>query len=483
MALSLFTKTKKAIIERAQDDYATKMRLKYKPYYHAMEAQSGTRIRLQGRDMVMLSSTDYLGLSFHPQVSEACGQGPKVWGTSTTGARISNGSRAYHVELEEKLAAFLGREACHISVAGYISCCSAIASFAQKGDLILADKNLHSCLWDGIRLSMATAERFSHNNPEDLRQVLKGVPHSQPKMLVIEGVYSMEGHICRLPELATIGDEAGCFTVLDDAHGFGILGRQGRGTVDHFKMNDKVDLICGSMSKSLASTGGFVAGSRELIEYLRTNSKQTIFSAAISPSMAAAAAASLNILQTEPPAPRAPLAQHQALPRDPQGPRPGHLEQRDARRADRPRLQGTRLPLLAGPAREGRVHRHVHRPRRAPGQGPDPHRRLRPAQRRGSREDRRRDGLRRETNVGSALVAGPACGRSGFMPDIQVPVGDKPRPTSHRYQRLSQRRPRFRPARQRLRHRRRLQPPVLVRIGQHDPQLRQPVGLVVDLRH
>jgi 7-keto-8-aminopelargonate synthetase-like enzyme len=300
MALSLFTKTKKAIIERAQDDYATKMRLKYKPYYHAMEAQTGTRIRLHGRDMVMLSSNDYLGLSFHPKVIEACGQGPKIWGTSTTGARISNGSRAYHVELEEKLAAFLGREACHISVAGYISCCSAIASFAQKGDLILADKNLHSCLWDGIRLSMATVERFSHNNPEDLRQVLKTVTHSQPKMLVIEGVYSMEGHICRLPELATIGEEAGCFTVLDDAHGFGILGRQGRGTVDHFKLNDKVDLICGSMSKSLASTGGFVAGSRELIEYLRTNSKQTIFSAAISPSMAAAASASLDILQTEP---------------------------------------------------------------------------------------------------------------------------------------------------------------------------------------
>ena len=161
MALSLFTKTKKAIIERAQDDYATKMRLKYKPYYHAMEAQSGTRIRLNGKDMVMLSSNDYLGLSFHPKVIEACGLGPKQWGTSTTGARISNGSRAYHVELEEKLAAFLGREACHISVAGYISCCSAVATFAQKGDLILADKNIHSCLWDGIRLSMATVERFS----------------------------------------------------------------------------------------------------------------------------------------------------------------------------------------------------------------------------------------------------------------------------------------------------------------------------------
>ncbi len=300
MALSLFTKNKKAIIERAQDDYATKMRLKYKPYYHAMEAQQGTHIQLQGRNMVMLSSNDYLGLSFHPKVIEACAAGAKAWGSSTTGARISNGSRSYHVALEEKLAAFLGREACHVSVAGYVSCCSAVASFAQKGDLVLADKNIHSCLWDGIRLSMATAERFSHNNPEDLRQILKGVPHSTPKMLVVEGVYSMEGHIGRLPELTQIGEDAGCFTVVDDAHGLGVLGRQGRGTVDHFKLNEKVDILCGSMSKSLASTGGFISGSRDLIEYLRTNSKQTLFSAAISPSSAAAASASLDIMQAEP---------------------------------------------------------------------------------------------------------------------------------------------------------------------------------------
>lgn len=300
MALSLFTKTKKAIIERAKDDYATKMRLKYKPYYHAMEAQQGTHIRLHGRDMIMLSSNDYLGLSFHPKVVEASGHAAKKWGTSTTGARISNGSRAYHIELEEKLAAFLGREACHISVAGYVSCCSAVATFAQKGDTIVADKNIHSCLWDGVRLSMAAVERFSHNNPEDLRHVLKSVPFNTPKMLVVEGVYSMEGHICRLPEIAQLGEEAGCFTVLDDAHGFGVLGRQGRGTVDHFKLNDKVDIVCGSMSKSLASTGGYVAGAKDLIEYLRTNSKQTLFSAAISPSMAFTASASLDIMQSEP---------------------------------------------------------------------------------------------------------------------------------------------------------------------------------------
>jgi 8-amino-7-oxononanoate synthase len=300
MALSFFSKTKKAVLNRCRDDYATKMRLKYAPYYHAMEAQTGTKIRLDGRDMIMLSSNDYLGLSFHPKVIEAGRAALLKWGTSPTGARTSNGSRAYHVDLEEKLAAFLGREACHVHAAGYLSCMSSIASFAQKGDVIFADKNLHSCLWDGIRLSMATVERFSHNSPDDLREVVASANPTAPKHLVVEGVYSMEGHICRLPELTAIAEEHDCFTVLDDAHGFGVLGRQGRGTVDHFGLNDKVDVISGSLSKSLASTGGFVAASREVIEYLRTNSKQTIFSAALSPSQTAVAACALEIMQTEP---------------------------------------------------------------------------------------------------------------------------------------------------------------------------------------
>ena len=202
--------------------------------------------------------------------------------------------------LEERLAAFLGREACHVSVAGYVSCVSAVATFAQKGDTIFADKNIHSCLWDGVRLSTAAVERFSHNNPADLRQILQSLEPKSVKMIVVEGVYSMEGHICRLPEIARTSDESGSFLVVDDAHGFGVLGRQGRGTVDHFQLNDKVDIICGSMSKSLASTGGFIAGSRTLIEYLRTNSKQTLFSAALAPSQAAAATTSLELMQSEP---------------------------------------------------------------------------------------------------------------------------------------------------------------------------------------
>ncbi len=300
MALSFFSKNKKALLDRCRDDYATKMRLKYAPYYHAIESQQGTDIRLDGRDLIMLSSNDYLGLSFHPKVIEAGRAALLKWGTSTTGARPSNGSRAYHVELEERLADFLGREACHVHSAGYLSCLSSVAAFAQKGDVILADKNIHSCLWEGIRLSMATTERFSHNNALDLREVASSVDPNAPKMLVIEGVYSMEGHVARLPEIMNVADDYGCFTVLDDAHGFGVLGRQGRGTVDHFGLNSKVDVICGSLSKSLASTGGFVAASQEVIDYLRTNSKQTIFSAALSPSQAACALASLEIMQKEP---------------------------------------------------------------------------------------------------------------------------------------------------------------------------------------
>jgi len=300
MGLPFFSKSKKPILERCHDDYATKMRLKYAPYYLAMEAQKGTHVRLDGRDMVMLSSNDYLGLSFHPKVIEAGRAALLKWGTSTTGARTSNGSRTYHVELEEKLAAFLGREACHVHAAGYLSCLSSVSTFAQKGDVILADKNIHSCLWDGIRLSMATVERFSHNNPIDLREIAATIDAKAAKMLVVEGVYSMEGHIAKLPDLIAIAEQYNAFSVLDDAHGFGVLGRQGRGTADHFGLNDKVDLICGSLSKSLASTGGFIAASRDVIEYLRTNSRQTIFSAALSPSQAACALASLEIMQTEP---------------------------------------------------------------------------------------------------------------------------------------------------------------------------------------
>jgi 8-amino-7-oxononanoate synthase len=304
MAFSLFSSSPPSVRERCRADAATKLRLRYAPYYLAMDAQAGNKVRRDGREMIMLASNDYLGLTFHPKVVEAARAAVLKWGTSPTGARSSNGSRAYHVELEEKLAAFLGREACHVHAAGYLSCLSSVAAFAQKGDVVFADKNIHSCLWDGLRLSNAEVERFSHNSPDDFRAIAAHLATtaaaSAPKMLVLEGVYSMEGHIARLPEIMAVAREHQCFTVLDDAHGFGVLGKGGRGTVNHFGLDADVDLVCGSLSKSLASTGGFVAGDRELIEYMRTNGKQTIFSAALSPGQAAAASAALDVLQSEP---------------------------------------------------------------------------------------------------------------------------------------------------------------------------------------
>jgi len=195
---------------------------------------------------------------------------------------------------------FLGKEAAQISSAGYLSCMASVQAFAQKGDLILVDRNVHSSLWSGIGLTQAKVERFAHNNPADLAEVLSFEKAETPKLVIFEGVYSMEGHIAPVDQLYATCREKDCFFVLDDAHGFGVLGLGGRGTASHFGLTDEIDLICGSLSKALSSTGGFVAGSREVIEYLRTHSKQTIFSAALSPVQAYCAMASLDLLQEEP---------------------------------------------------------------------------------------------------------------------------------------------------------------------------------------
>jgi 8-amino-7-oxononanoate synthase len=299
MLIKFFSKSVNSVVQRCQEDEATRLRLKYAPYYHTFERQEGARVWLDGREMILLSSNDYLGLSFHPKVIEAGRQALETWGSSTTGARLANGSRAYHDQLEEKLAAFIGKEACHVHAAGYLSCMSAVQAFAQRGDIVLVDKNVHSSLWSGIGVSQARVERFSHNNPKDLAEVLSYEDHDTPKLLVFEGVYSMEGHVAALPGIIEVARSHNCFLVMDDAHGFGVLG-EGRGTAASFGLTDEVDVLCGSLSKALSSTGGFVAGSQALIDYLRTYSKQTIFSAAISPSQACCAMAALDILQDEP---------------------------------------------------------------------------------------------------------------------------------------------------------------------------------------
>lgn len=288
------------IAKRCKADELTKARLKYELWYLSFSEQKGSKVRWQGRDLLMMSSNDYLGLSTHPEVIEAGHNALKQWGSSTTGARLANGSRSFHTELEERLAAFIGKEACHVFSAGYLACMAAVSTFAQKGDLILVDRNVHSSLWSGIGLSTARVERFGHNNPSDLQDILMSEPRELAKMVVFEGVYSMEGHIARLPEILEVARGHNCFFLLDDAHGFGVLGDRGQGTAGFLDRVNQVDVICGSLSKSLSSVGGFIAADRSVIEYLRTHSKQCIFSAAISPVQAACAMAALNVLQKEP---------------------------------------------------------------------------------------------------------------------------------------------------------------------------------------
>jgi 8-amino-7-oxononanoate synthase len=300
MPLSFLKKKKSPIWERIEHDDITRLRLKYDTYYHIFDNQQGTRVTKDGKEYVMLSSNDYLGLTHHPKIKEAGIEALNRWGSSTTGARLANGGRSFHRELEEELADFLGKEACHVFSAGYLACASAVTGFVGRKDLVLADKNLHSSLWSGIKLSGAHCERFAHNHPEHLREILEGEDPKTGKAIVIEGIYSMEGHIARLPDLISITKEYDCFSILDDAHGFGVLGKNGRGTADHFGLTDEIDVISGSFSKSLSGIGGFVASSKQAIDYMRSHSKQTIFSAALTPVACACARAALQVMQDEP---------------------------------------------------------------------------------------------------------------------------------------------------------------------------------------
>jgi len=285
----VFSRKSKPIVERCEADTNTRLRLKYAPFYRVVESADGMNVVVDGRPMVMMSSNEYLGLSRHPRVVAAAKKAVDEWGTSSCGSRLANGSRAYHVELEEAVATFLGKEACHVTSAGYLACICALSSLVQRGDALIVDPIIHASLWDGALLSGSKVERFEHEDMDSLERLLGQLDPKQPKAIAVDGVYSMAGHIASLPRLCALADKHGAAVVVDDAHGLGVLGVTGR-----------VDVVAGSFSKSLASTGGFVAGSRAMIEYLRSSSRPIIFSAAISPSAAAAAKAALQVMQDEP---------------------------------------------------------------------------------------------------------------------------------------------------------------------------------------
>jgi 8-amino-7-oxononanoate synthase len=300
MLISSFSIGSKPLLQRCITDISTKLRLKYQPYYHEVEAQDGAYVTVAGKRMLMMSSNEYLGLSSHPRVKEAAMQATRKWGTSPCGSRLANGSRSYHEELETYLADFLQMEACQVTSAGYIACMAPMSTLVRRSDALLVDKSIHAALWDGAVLSGADIERFNHEDMAELDSLLASLPKQQMKAIAVDGVYSIEGHIASLPQIADMAEKHQALVIVDDSHGLGVLGREGRGSMDHHQVGGKVDVLTGSFSKSLASTGGFIAGSREVIEYLRSNCRQIIFSAGLPASQAAAALEALRLMREEP---------------------------------------------------------------------------------------------------------------------------------------------------------------------------------------
>jgi len=295
--LDLFSKAYR--YRRANDLKATGLY----PYFRPItESCGGTRVQIGGRELVMAGSNNYLGLTHDPRVMEAARNAVDHFGTGCTGSRFLNGTLSIHEEMEERLAAFLEKEACITSGTGYQTNVGAIATLAGKSDVIFGDRDNHASIIDGSRLAFARHLKYRHNDMEDLERLLKTtkIVPSGGSLIVTDGVFSMLGDLAHLPEIVGLAKKHGARTMVDDAHAVGVLGPGGRGTAEHFGVLDEVDLIIGTFSKSFACLGGFVAGPREVIDYIRHTSRSVIFSASMTPGSVATVLACLDIIETEP---------------------------------------------------------------------------------------------------------------------------------------------------------------------------------------
>ncbi len=266
------------------------------------ESQGGTRVQIDGRELVMAGSNNYLGLTHHPQVMEAARQAIDQFGVGCTGSRFLNGTLSIHEEMEERLARFLGKEACITSGTGYQTNVGAIATLAGKSDVIFGDRDNHASIIDGARLAFARHLKYRHNDMEDLERLLDStelVPDGG-RLIVTDGVFSMLGDLAPLPELVALAKRHGARVMVDDAHALGVLGAKGTGTPEHFGVADDVDLVIGTFSKSFACLGGFVAGPKTVIDYIRHTSRSVIFSASVTPASVATVLACLDIIEREP---------------------------------------------------------------------------------------------------------------------------------------------------------------------------------------
>jgi len=269
------------------------------PYFQALQANLGTEVLLQSKKVIMLGSNNYLGLTTDPRVREAAIQAIKDYGTSMTGSRLLNGTLELHEIFEEEIADFLGKEAALIFTTGYQANLGVLSALANSETKVFMDKQNHASLYDAAKLSDARIVYFKHNHPADFeKQVLKA--KDEAKLLVVDGIYSMEGDISPIPDLLKICKAHGVRMIVDDAHAIGVLGEKGQGATHHFGVSGEVDLLVATFSKSLASTGGYVAGDKEIIDYIKHYGRPMIFSASITPPNLASAREALHILKQEP---------------------------------------------------------------------------------------------------------------------------------------------------------------------------------------
>ena len=270
------------------------------PYFREIESEQDTEVYIKGKKVLMFGSNSYMGLTNHPKVKEAAIEAIKKYGTGCAGSPFLNGTLDIHKELEARLAAFVGKEDAMIYSTGFEVNLGVVSCITGREDYVLLDEQDHASIIEGRRLSFSTAYKYKHNDMASLETQLQKCAPDKVKLIVTDGVFSMEGDVANLPEIVRLAKKYDATVMVDEAHGIGVFGKQGRGTCDHFGVSDDVDLIMGTFSKSFASLGGFIACDKSITNYLRHHSRSYTFTASITPASTAAANAALDIMPNEP---------------------------------------------------------------------------------------------------------------------------------------------------------------------------------------
>jgi 8-amino-7-oxononanoate synthase len=281
-----------------QDAHEVKA-LGYYPYFRTISSEQDTEVICDGQKMLMLGSNSYLGLTNHPKVKEEAIRALEKYGSGCAGSRFLNGNLDIHIKLEEELAQLMGKEAALAFPTGYQANLGCISTMVGRGEYVITDKLDHASIIDGSLLSFGTMMRFNHNDMDNLEQVLKKI-EGKNSLIVVDGIFSMEGDIAFLPQICELAAKYGSSVMVDEAHSLGVLGKTGAGTAEHFGLIDECDFIMGTFSKSLASVGGFIAADKQLIHYLKHKSRALIFSASMPPASAASVLAAIRVMRDEP---------------------------------------------------------------------------------------------------------------------------------------------------------------------------------------